>query len=263
MLKKNGAIAIGIDVLFSEKAEGDDILAKSIRDAGNVTLGMSLAKSSKREEILFPTEELRDAAKSVGYFQPNLDPINDLVYSITPEIMTNSGEVFEPFSVATLRTYLDTANATTTKANPEIMKYEGFYKFHIGKYEYLPLAKNTTNEVLINYLPKDFRFPTISFSDIYHETFDPSLVRDKIVLIGATATALHDEFITPVGIIPGVDVHLNFINTILEQSFITYVSPTVEYLILILLTLSLTISIMHMENRIYQIVYSFCILAAG
>ncbi len=46
-LMKHGAIAIGIDVLFSEKADGDDVLAAAIKRAGNVTIGMSIARSSK------------------------------------------------------------------------------------------------------------------------------------------------------------------------------------------------------------------------
>lgn len=62
-LKKNGALVVGIDVLFSEKADGDEILAKSIKDAGNVVLGMSYPGNGKAENILFPNDTLREHAR--------------------------------------------------------------------------------------------------------------------------------------------------------------------------------------------------------
>lgn len=262
-LKKHGAIAIGVDVLFSEQAEWDDILADSIKRAWNVTLGMSITRNSKGEEILYPTEKLREAARSIGYFQPLLDPTNDLVYSIAPVIKTNSGSIYEPFSLSTLRTYLDTANAINTRVNTGALDYQGYLQFHVGKYEFVPLSQPRKNEVLINYIPRDLSFPTISFADVYNDTFDPSLVKDKIVFVGATATALHDEFFTPIGIIYGVGVHLNLVNTLLTNSYLSYMSATTEYVILILLALALTLFLMHVENRIYQLAYSFIALTLG
>lgn len=224
---------------------------------------MSIAKNSKTEEVIYPTETLRASAKSIGYFQPLLDPINDLVYGIAPILQIKTGEVFEPFSLATLRTYLDTANAIETKTNSGALNYEGYVKFHTGKYEFIPLAQTGKNEVLINYIPRDLSFPTISFADVYNDSFDPALVKDKIVFIGSTATALHDEFFTPVGIVPGVSVHLNLVNTILNGSYLSYLAPWSEYAIIVLLAFALTLFLMHVENRAYQLIYSFVALTIG
>jgi adenylate cyclase len=106
-------------------------------------------------------------------------------------------------------------------------------------------------------------FRTLSFVDVYNNTFDPAAVRDKIVVVGTTATALPDIFNTPLGIMYGVIVHLNFINTVLEGNFLTYVSPFTEYTVIVLLTLFLTIFLMHVENRVYQLIYSFIALTIG
>lgn len=141
--------------------------------------------------------------------------------------------------------------------------YQGHYRFHTGKYEFLPLSRADKNEILIHYVPKGMNFPTLSFVDIYNNEFDPGLVRDKIILIGATATALHDEFFTPLGIMHGVVLHLNLINTVLEQEYLSYISPMIEYVVIGLLTLFLTLFLMHVENRIYQILYSFVALTIG
>ena len=258
------AIAIGVDVLFSEKADGDDILAKSLKSAGNVVLGSSIArKGNGEEEILSPTEELKKSAYSVGYFQPILDSTNDLVYSVAPQIRTKEQGTFEAFSVNILRKYLDTIYAQNTHILPDANDYFGYYRFHSGKHEYIPLSRSDRNEVLINYSPKWSSFPTLSFVDVYNNKFNPAQVKDKIILVWATATALHDEFFTPLGIMHGVVLHLNFINTILEQSFLTYVSPFTEYIVIGLLTLFLTLFLMYVENRIYQLVYSFIALTVG
>ena len=84
-----------------------------------------------------------------------------------------------------------------------------------------------------------------------------------MIFIGATATALHDEFFTPVGIIPGVLIHMNFINTVLMGEYLTYVAPYTEIGVIILLTFLLTLFLMHVENRTYQLFYSFIALTLG
>ena len=95
-----------------------------------VTLGLSLAKNVNQEDILPPTKVLVDAAHSVGYFQPNIDVTNDLVYGISPAIRADSGVVYEPFSLATLRTYLDAIKGIDTKVAEDPFRYHGFATFH-------------------------------------------------------------------------------------------------------------------------------------
>lgn len=60
----------------------------------------------------------------------------------------------------------------------------------------------------IDYGIRSDRISRIGFHDVYRGTFDPALVRGKIILIGATALELGDEFATPNRtIMPGVLVH--------------------------------------------------------
>ena len=258
-----GAIVIGLDVLLSEKAAGDSTLATSIKNAWNIVLGLSYEYPWQDETILLPTEELRKVAADIGYFQPSIDPANQMVYGIVPTIRDKQGKYYEAFSLAVLRKYLNSLSEWATPLSTDPYKYNGFSQFHIGEQAYLPLAKTTSKEVLINYASKRAGFRTVSFVDAYNNTFDPSLVRDKIVIIGTTATALPDVFNTPLGIMYGVMIHLNFINTILTGNYLTYVAPYIEYAVIILLTLFLTIFLMHVENRVYQLVYSFIALTIG
>jgi adenylate cyclase len=262
-LSRAWAIVIGFDILFSEKARWDTELAASMERAGNVVLWLSLARSEGKEDLLPPIKILADQAAGVGYFQPKIDSANQMVYGFVPNIRDNTGIVYDPFSLAVLRKYLDSLNGKTTTPSADAYKYLGFAQFHTGGSEFLPLAREDKNEVLINYVSRGAWFRTLSFVDVYNNTFDPSTVRDKIVVIGATATALPDVFNTPLGVMYGVVIHLNFINTVLERNFLTYVSPFTEYIVIILLTLFLTIFLMHVENRVYQLIYSFIALTIG
>ena len=61
----------------------------------------------------------------------------------------------------------------------------------------------------------------ISASDVYEGNFSKEFFKDKYVLIGASAQGLFDLVKTPLGTtIPGVEVHANVIENILDQSYL-------------------------------------------
>ena len=62
----------------------------------------------------------------------------------------------------------------------------------------------------------------ISASSVFDGKFDESRFKNKYVLIGASAQGLFDLVKTPLGVtIPGVEVHANVIENILDQSYLT------------------------------------------
>ncbi len=61
----------------------------------------------------------------------------------------------------------------------------------------------------------------ISASSVFDGKFDDKKFKDKYVLIGASAQGLFDLVKTPLGVtIPGVEVHANVIENILDQSYL-------------------------------------------
>ena len=61
----------------------------------------------------------------------------------------------------------------------------------------------------------------ISASSVYDEKFEEDFFKDKYVLIGASAQGLFDLVKIPLGItIPGVEVHANVIENILDNSYL-------------------------------------------
>jgi adenylate cyclase len=61
----------------------------------------------------------------------------------------------------------------------------------------------------------------ISAGDVYDGKFQSDFFKDKYVLIGASAQGLFDLVKTPLGVtVPGVEVHANVIENILDQSYL-------------------------------------------
>ena len=68
---------------------------------------------------------------------------------------------------------------------------------------------------------KSLKSQYISASSVYDGKFDEERFKDKYVLIGASAQGLFDLVKTPLGkTIPGVEVHANVIENILDQSYL-------------------------------------------
>ncbi len=86
----------------------------------------------------------------------------------------------------------------------------------------------------------------ISAGDVYDGKFQSDFFKDKYVLIGASAQGLFDLVKTPLGItIPGVEVHANVIENILDQSYLvrnpnTYIFELIFSIIIALLTFVLS-----------------------
>ena len=86
----------------------------------------------------------------------------------------------------------------------------------------------------------------ISSSDVYDGKFPENFFKDKYVLIGASAQGLFDLVKTPLGVtIPGVEVHANVIENIIDQSFLirnpnTYVFELIFAIIVSVITFVLS-----------------------
>ncbi len=86
----------------------------------------------------------------------------------------------------------------------------------------------------------------ISAGDVYDGKFQSDFFTDKYVLIGASAQGLFDLVKTPLGItVPGVEVHANVIENILDQSYLirnpnTYIFELLFSIIVALITFILS-----------------------
>jgi adenylate cyclase len=88
----------------------------------------------------------------------------------------------------------------------------------------LLLHPDGRGQVMINYQGPASTFTHYSIVDVLQKKFAPDAFLGKIVLVGATATGIGDLRATPYGgtTYPGVEIHANVIDNILNQRFLKY-----------------------------------------
>jgi adenylate cyclase len=86
----------------------------------------------------------------------------------------------------------------------------------------LLIKPDSTGHLPINYHGPRGTYPYFSIADVVQHKFAPGTFKDKIVLIGASATGIADLRTPPYGEIdyPGVEVHANVIDNMLHQNFL-------------------------------------------
>jgi adenylate cyclase len=89
----------------------------------------------------------------------------------------------------------------------------------------------------INFAADNEKRPYVSYGDVISGNFDPSLVKNKIVLIGMTATGEPDTWAIPTSAskVPGVFIHAAAMDTILTERFLIKPGIIITLMIMLLL----------------------------
>ncbi len=178
------------------------------------------------------TEVLTDAVASekggCGFFNVFVDP--DTVVRQLPlaipygrDADRANWDFYPSLDVQTLRLYFGLANEQT------VLNYgDG----GVSSVEFGPkriVHPDHVSRMMVNYHGPTRTYPYISFADAAEKKFAPGTFKDKIVLVGASATGIADLRATPFGGIdfPGVEIHANLIDNILNQKFLTRGAPQV------------------------------------
>jgi adenylate cyclase len=99
---------------------------------------------------------------------------------------------------------------------------QGIVEIRFGKA--LLLHPDGRGQMMINYRGPASTFKHYSIVDVLQKTFLPGAFQGKIILIGATATGIGDLRGTPYGgtTYPGVEIHANVIDNILNERFLKH-----------------------------------------
>jgi adenylate cyclase len=227
------ASVIGFDVLFNTTSKDDLAFAQSLQQTDNVVLaGAGTTTTALKagvisfESFLLPDSTLYQADANVGHV--NIFPDPDGKVRQIPLIVQNNGDTYPALSVAMLLTLFNE-------------KLPDSYPILNGKLNILmrniPVDKSYSMK--LNYTVTDSKPAYISYSNIIDNNFDSSLVKNKIVLIGMTATGNSDQWPVPNSAIqiPGVYIHAAAIDTILRTAFLTAAPLSRTLQIMLLLTL--------------------------
>jgi len=143
-----------------------------------------------------------------GFF--NMLPDKDGVVRWMPAVFRCRETLYAPLSIITTSAWLDSPVSLNIGEN-------GVQKLRIGK---LNVPTDELGRILINYRGPQKTFPHISVTDILNDNITDSAVKDKIVLVGATAIGIYDLRVTPFeNVFPGVEIHANVIDSILAGDF--------------------------------------------
>ncbi len=257
-IKKRGAQDRNLIALLNKKkaaADTDTALARSIAGNRNVTLGYffhlsgrevayltekeisdnaDLIKNS-RYQIVNSSEKNPDdyalvkayapeanlknfssAAANSGYF--NMIPDTDGSMRWSPLVIKFGNNYYSSLSLSVLHQYLDWPLLSLNLAG------YGAESVKIGA---TTIPTDESGRLLVNYLGPAKTFPHYSVSDILQGKIPAEKIRNKIVLVGATAIGIYDLRVTPFGATyPGVEIHATVIDNILHRNFLTHSSFT-------------------------------------
>jgi adenylate cyclase len=125
-------------------------------------------------------------------------------------------DLYGSLEVQTIRLYLGLKNEqVTVNYGPA-----GVATIQFG--DKLTVKPDWLGRVLINYRGPRETYPYYSIADVVQGKFKPGTFRDKIVLVGASATGIGDLRTPPYGGIdyPGLEVHANVIDNMLNNGFL-------------------------------------------
>jgi len=170
-------------------------------------------------EIL--TNALRGEQASTGFFNVQPDPdgvVRRALLAVPYGRLENFDEwdLYASLDVQTVRVFLGLPDDRT------VLHYgpTGIVDVQFG--DVTRVRTDDIGRLMINFEGAVRTYHYESLADVVQRKFKPGTFRDKIVLIGASATGIGDLRSTPYGGLdyPGVEIHANVIDNILNQRFL-------------------------------------------
>ncbi|PIU51075.1 hypothetical protein COS91_06370 [Candidatus Desantisbacteria bacterium CG07_land_8_20_14_0_80_39_15] len=291
-LKKAGVKVIGFDVVFSDNAplpQDDQALMLATKNAGNVYYAMYFSPQrrkraqTKKVSIIVTTEKERETEEllpafslfsrgaahlSMGEAEEATIPIPGLV-----RVARGLGNInYEPEKDGVIR-YGQLAVNYKGKFYPSLsLCLAGGYldisqnNIKIGKDIDMVDRKipiNAQGKILVNYTGGFERFRIIPYYRVLTGEIPASEFKNKIVLVGSTAVGVYDLRVTPFSEnFPGVGVHANIVNSILNKKFIIPVPEIFGLVIIVISGLLLGFYLPKLPPHVYPLFNAIFTVAA-
>jgi adenylate cyclase len=235
---------------LAKMPDNDETLAKVIRESGNVVTGFvwtSKEEATRRKPALNTSVLMRKEARSLKKTVPEIDGVTTNIpvisnaaagngcFGVTSEVDGLIRSVPLLFRMKSknsemVRFYPSLAiEALRVAQNPKIpIKIEALresnsgllkppFLMHVGKYQ-IPLDHDGKMNVYFSKARPEKYIPAWK---VIEEKINPEIVSGKIVIVGTSAEGLRDIRSTPLNLfIPGVELHLNIIEQILQEDFL-------------------------------------------
>ena len=184
-----------------------DQAIRAILDSGDGSLDFEMPPTFG---VLANLPEIHSGAKYAGHI--NSDADSDGTVRWAPLVMRHEGHFVPSADVQAARAYLgvDDLVLHTTRY--------GITGLAIGS---RTIKTDEGGRALIHYHGPNKTIPTISVADIVAGSVDPTFIKDKIVIVGATAVGIGDVKVTPYGtVLPGPEIRANTMQNLIDNDFI-------------------------------------------
>ena len=244
--------AIALDVLYADSTlEPDDSsLPRSIHQAGNViaaALLISTTPAAGAANWLMPLPAIEHAAAAIGHV--NVSTGSDgIARQILIKMADDQGHTIRAMAVEAIRIADGISEQAITETSREVLlgshvipveadAASAVVEVRGGATQAIPAARMT-----IDYIGPPGSYKTYAFADILDGRIPAAQLRNKYVLIGATAASLGDRLASPFihtaspgpnqhgSLMPGVEVLANTINTILRSRYYSEIPGWLAFL---------------------------------
>ncbi len=279
-LTKAEAELVVFDIFMPESEKHDVMLAKAVKDAGNVLLPLvfsfDISQTARQNEhinysavqiqnpekynkyapisasgVLAPVLVLMQESMAIGHINMKPDD-NDGTLRWEMMAIEYKGYIYPSLDVLTAAVYLGIPHEKVVVKATEGVR--------LSEKRYIPT--DIRGRGLIYYYGPSFTFRHFSISDILDGKVGAEDLRGKIVLVGATAMGIYDLRVTPFSpAMPGVEKHANVIASILEKRFLQKAPLRVNIIILLLSGLLITFVVGRFKVSVSSLITSCVIMS--
>ncbi len=206
------------DVIFSEPARAgsdDERLAQALCRAGNVVLPLlreGVPRFATQLGEIEPIGPLRRCARAVGHI--NVEADND---GVVRRVFLREGPARQPRDQLAWLAYQMALPVGERQPMPGVgdaSELQGWQR---------------QNPILVPFIAQAGGFPSVPYISVLRGEVPAELLRDRLILLGATAPGLGDRYVTPVseqaGTTAGVEIQANLLNGLLQQRSIVPLAP--------------------------------------
>lgn len=231
ILKKENAKVIGLDIIFAEPSKDDQasdlLLSKAIAKAGNVVLPVLLEATRVNGQLIetLPLPMLGEHAADLGRVHAVLDEDG-----IARSIYLYEGvgtPVWQHFSQAIINVALNQPSKNKAKAG------------QANAEQRFSLVREQQRKV--SFIGPPGHFATLSYVQVLKGEFAKNAFKNKLVLVGATASGMNDLLSTPVSGLgqpmSGVEFHANVLQSVRQHHLTQTITPLLTACVMALLAL--------------------------
>ncbi len=247
-----GAKGVAMDILLAEPdgadPRGDEALARAIRRNGRTVLPviMESSQSGLPREVL-PATMFAEAAAALGHVHIELDQDGIARSLYLREGLAGGGRQYLHLAAAlAFSGKADEASAPADLPGQRRESQEGDRRPQAGLWL-------RDNWVHIAFLGPPGHFRSVSYVDVLRGAVPGDALKDKFVLVGATAAGMMDSYPTPVSgyarSMAGVELSANVVAGLRGAGFISIVPLAIQVLVPAVLVLLLMVAYLRLSAR--------------